>query len=211
MRTRVWLPLVGAAAALGIGLAVSGQGAEATQKGRSPKAGPGPVPSVVGCRDVPGRLDLGELDRGERVQRARLCEPPPEIVMGPRGSPPPSVGVNAELAAYGTCDAGDESACAPPLQVQTWNACERNYDQYAAHPAPDGSVPAHQRARLRGVEAAIFDEGTRIELYGPKVTVVVFAPNPAAALDAVKRLRGEVGGQSVGREADLPDGSRVGC
>ena len=46
---------------------------------------------------------------------------------------PPSDGIAREDLVsfiYGDCTPGDEGGCAPPLEIQTWPACDRWYAQY---------------------------------------------------------------------------------
>ena len=101
---------------------------------------------------------------------------------------------------YGDCKAASDSGCSPPLQVQVWRACERNLSSYALTPAGD-PLP-HQRVRLRGVPAAFFEGGARLELYTGDVSVVLFGEGRNQLRRAAEALRGANVG--VGRAADLP-------
>jgi hypothetical protein len=205
-RALVVLAVTVAAAAVGIAI-IATQGGTASGAATSRENGPGPSAQGRTCHPVAGRFDLGTQFKGLAVEHVRQCEPLQNVNFGPHGSPPPSAGVNAELAVYGTCTPEKDSSCAPPLSIQTWDACDRNYAQYAEHPAPDGSVPPHERIRVRGVDGAVFDEGQRVELYGRRVTVVIFASDPALAMEAAKNVRGEVGGRLVQSSDALPAGA----
>lgn len=165
------------------------------------------------CRAIPGRLDAGASFRGTPVSRGRLCEPPQADAMrATPGAPPPALPVNADVAAYGQCETPTDGAgCMPPIQVQTWSACERNYALYEQMPGPDGEAIPHERTTIRGVDAARFDEGRRIELYGRDVTVVVFAPDAATALQVAKSLRGSAGGRVIRGSDNLPRGTPSSC
>jgi hypothetical protein len=84
---------------------------------------------------------------------------------------------------YGRCKAQQDTGCLPPLQVQVWNACERNEGSYGISP--------DERLRVRGVDAAFFDQGMRLELYTGRVTIVLFAPPGSQELltRAAKQLK----------------------
>jgi hypothetical protein len=201
------------AAAAGGGLAwAAGPGGGSSHAARAPQAPPGQDATGLSCSPVAGHFDAGLNFKGHALERVRQCEPATvPIGASPASMPPGGGGVNAELAVYGTCDPGDEGGCAPPLSIQTWDACERNYAQYAANPAPDGSVVPHQRIRLRGIDGAIFDDGHRVELYGRRVTIVIFADDPAVAMAAARGVRGEVGGRAVGPGDAIPSGTPAAC
>jgi hypothetical protein len=95
---------------------------------------------------------------------------------------------------YGDC----EAPCAPPLDIQTWPACDRYYRVYHFGP-PGGDPGLPPLRRLRGVPAAYFGDG-RLELYTGDVTVVVFAEHRAQAFRAAHELRaapGSPGGPSA--------------
>jgi hypothetical protein len=93
---------------------------------------------------------------------------------------------------YGDCVASAETGCAPPVEVQVWPACRRSLADYTLTPAGD-PLP-HEASIVRGVPAAYFEDGLRLELYTGDVTVVVFGldrthvDRAAAALRAVNAL-----------------------
>lgn len=97
---------------------------------------------------------------------------------------------------YGDCDLDvdpktglADGGCAYPVEVQTWPACERTLADYTL----DGTTPYPRRdvGPLRGVPAASFDGGERIELYAGKSTIVVFGNEPAQVRAAAAELRAE--------------------
>ncbi|MGH9033509.1 MAG: hypothetical protein ACRDZV_15400 [Acidimicrobiia bacterium] len=100
---------------------------------------------------------------------------------------------------YGDCVAGDDAGCAPPAEVQVWPACRRSLALY--EPAAAGGV-VPERAIVRGVEAGLFDEGTRLELETRRATIVVFGDTRARVLRIANALRALDG--SVRAEAPLP-------
>jgi len=84
---------------------------------------------------------------------------------------------------YGTCESVGGNGCMAPLQIQVWNACERNEGSY--------DIPADQKLLLRGVPAAFYEGEMRLELYTGRITVVLFAPpgNRDRLLAAAAALR----------------------
>ena len=78
---------------------------------------------------------------------------------------------------YGDCMAADDLGCAPPIEIQVWPACRRHLGLYRDNPSFAGS--ATDRTTVRGVPAAFFDDGTRLELQTGRATVVVFAGSRA--------------------------------
>lgn len=101
---------------------------------------------------------------------------------------------------YGDCKAESDSGCAPPLQIQVWPACERTLSSYSLTPAGD-PLP-HDDTTVRGVPAAFFEEGGRLEVYTGEVTIVLFGQDRGQLLRAAAALRAENGG--VGPDAKLP-------
>src|SRR5215216_1199803 len=88
---------------------------------------------------------------------------------------------------YGDCVARDENGCAPPLEVQVWPACVRSLADYTLTPV--GAPLPHEATMVRGVPAALFEDGLRLELYTGNVTVVIFGLEQAQVLRAAAALR----------------------
>jgi hypothetical protein len=84
---------------------------------------------------------------------------------------------------YGDCVSGESilgsGGCLLPLKVTT--------AIYELHSNVD--LGPQRNTVLRGVPAAIFDEGRAIELYTGRLMVDVYSNNPSRALAAVKLLR----------------------
>lgn len=85
---------------------------------------------------------------------------------------------------YGDCLSGKssaigESGCVLPLQVTT----------SIYHMGTTASLGTHLNALLRGVPAAIYDQGHSIELYSGRLAIDVFSDSLPEALHAVSRLR----------------------
>jgi len=89
---------------------------------------------------------------------------------------------------YGDCAAASDNGCPPPLEVQVWPACERSFADYSLTPAGD-ELP-YEPAIVRGVPAAWFEDGLRLELYSGKVTIVIFGLDHAQIGRAASALRG---------------------
>jgi hypothetical protein len=150
-----------------------------------------------------GRFDAGPqvegLRKGDVVHR---CEP--DV-----GAP---TRLNMVVTTYGDCVAKGDMGCAPPVQVQTWPACERNLALYELYPGPNG--PVHfERTSLRGAPAAVFENGRRIEVYSGATTIVVFGANRGLARAAANQLAGVERGRVVNESDDLPapvDGAMAG-
>jgi hypothetical protein len=103
---------------------------------------------------------------------------------------------------YGDCippqDASGryEGGCPPPVQVQVWNGCVRNPTVYGGVGAPQGD-----HLIIRGVPALSFDNGSRVEMYTGRSTVVIFA-DPKFVPEVAAAIRGVT--NSVPAELDLP-------
>jgi hypothetical protein len=107
-----------------------------------------------------------------------------------------SVAANFVNFIYGDCQAEADAGCVPPLQIQTWAACERNPSVY-----PD-YLP-RTRTQLRGVPALVFEDGQRLELSTGPVTVIIFgrAEQARRAADALEAAN------TVAIAAGLPGGN----
>jgi hypothetical protein len=88
---------------------------------------------------------------------------------------------------YGDCvPAPPDAGCAPPAEIQVTPGCLRGPRLY--DPSKPG-VPAAERETMLGDPAALFDEGTRLELYKGASTVVVFARTRERVLRIAAALR----------------------
>jgi hypothetical protein len=98
---------------------------------------------------------------------------------------------------YGSCVPGVNSGCAPPVEVQVWPACLRNLALY--DPSVPGT-PIPERTLVRGVPAAIFDDGLRLEIHTGRSLIVVFGDSA----DRVKQVADDLRGVNVASPADAP-------
>jgi len=105
-------------------------------------------------------------------------------------APAPGEHVRADYVGfiYGDCVASDENGCPPPIEVQVWPACERSFADYSLTPAGD-QLP-YEPAIVRGVPAAWFEDGLRLELYSGDVTIVIFGLDRPQIGRAASALRG---------------------
>jgi hypothetical protein len=88
---------------------------------------------------------------------------------------------------YGECrPTSRESGCAPPAEIQVWPAASRGLDSYSS-PAPATPVP--EPTTIRGLPAAFFDDGTRLEIYTPRTTIVLFSHSRDRVVTIAAALR----------------------
>jgi hypothetical protein len=86
---------------------------------------------------------------------------------------------------YGECTPSSDGGCAPPAEVQVWPGGARKADSYGAVPG----TPALERTTIRGLPAALVGDGTQVELYAGRSTIVVFAHTRERALAVATALR----------------------
>jgi hypothetical protein len=104
---------------------------------------------------------------------------------------------------YGDCTPSSDAGCPAPLEIQVWPACERNLSSYSLTPAGD-PLP-HERLTVRGVPAASFEGGQRLEIYTGSVSVVLFGAGEAQLLRAAEALRAvNASGPGVGDRLPEP-------
>ncbi len=103
---------------------------------------------------------------------------------------------------YGDCEASGDAGCAAPAEIQVWPACRRNLALYE-DASWSGALP--ELISVRGVPAALFDGGTRLELETGASAVVVFAHSRALLLRIAAALRSLDGSISPGRPLPAPD------
>lgn len=103
---------------------------------------------------------------------------------------------------YGDCEATSDSGCAPPLQIQVWPACERTLSSYSLTPA--GDPFPHEDATIRGVPAAFYEDGGRLELYSGDVTIVIFGQGREHVRRAAEALQPVNAAASAARNLPRP-------
>jgi hypothetical protein len=95
--------------------------------------------------------------------------------------------------AYGSCSvAGGEGGCSLPLSIQVWPACARYPALYDWGPF---AGPTPRKTRIRGVPAAYFEGGYRLEIQTGASTIVIFGNRKRmrAAVAALQGLNVDVG------------------
>ncbi len=107
---------------------------------------------------------------------------------------------------YGSCEIGDgDEGCAPPLEVQTWPACERARGDYTV--AGGAEYPSEAIGEIEGAPAEQFDAGLRAEVYTQDSTVVVFGDDAKLVREALDELQAEPRNQTLAPPAsDVPAG-----
>jgi hypothetical protein len=131
----------------------------------------------------------------------RSCLAPPAGAEHRLGEPA-SVAWTSD-ATYGTCtpEAGSEGTCDPPLELQSYPECDRNFSSYGGVVEPAGAVSPRRSYLLSGsykIPTAAFEYGhfgARLEMYTGQTTVVVLSygsPDPPSlarrAAHALARL-----------------------
>jgi hypothetical protein len=94
------------------------------------------------------------------------------------------------VVVYGSCiPEGVEGGCGPPLEIESWPECDRDYSLYGKK-APPSALPSSTSFRLSGshkIPTAALEKGlaNRIELYTGQTTVVVDTDGPDASARAL--------------------------
>ncbi len=157
----------------------------------------------------------GKLEGGFSAEHARQFDEFPLYSAGERIDGLPLVAVlrrddTADYVSfvYGDCLAEDESGCAPPAEIQIWPACRRSL---ALYDSPQAGSQLPERLSTRGVPAAFFDGGTRLELQAGSSTIVIFAGERARALRIAAALRAVNGSVGPGRPLPQPEPGAIGA
>jgi hypothetical protein len=100
---------------------------------------------------------------------------------------------NFDSYLYGSCEAGPGEACSPPLEIQSWPACERSAADYNAGPPGQAKrIEPIEAFRVRGVPARLYEDMS-LELSTKAVTVVIYGHSREQLLSAARELRTEEG------------------
>lgn len=108
---------------------------------------------------------------------------------------------------YGDCEsAGSDTGCAPPLEVQTWPACQRSLGDYSfeGKPMPYRRLASHDGAEVVEIE---FMFEPRIEVYTKSSTIVIFSEDPALAREAAAQLTSQEIGEPPATQAGELEGA----
>ena len=144
-----------------------------------------------------------------RIAMYRSCSAPPRVkFVG--GGPRPTAAWSSE-ATYGTCTPeGPDGACDPPLEIQSWPECNRNFSSYDST-SPKDLPPAtsHSLSGSYKIPTAQLEHGlmNRLELYTGQTTIVIFAPEPEGA--ALARLAAHALAQIVAPKVSSISAARL--
>jgi hypothetical protein len=130
----------------------------------------------------------------------RSCFAPPPGALHRLGEPASVAWISG--ASYGTCTPeGSEETCDPPLEIQSYPECDRNFSSYGGVVESAGALRPHRSFVLGGsykIPTAAFEYGrlgARLEMYTGQTTVVISSygsPDPPSlarrAAHALARL-----------------------
>ena len=102
---------------------------------------------------------------------------------------------------YGDCVTADDLGCAPPIEIQIWPACRRHLALYGL----SGLGSTLERTTVRGVPAAVLDDGTQLELQTGRSTVVVFGDSRGRVAHVARALRAMGGSPSASQALPPPE------
>jgi len=141
-----------------------------------------------GCAGTgsPGLVASGELAEARTFPYFRIYWVGPHFDGLPLAAVDGRKGYNKQIGDsvyYGNCVQGKNvfgsGSCRLPLQVTT--------SIYRLH--DNGALGAQHNVLIRGVPAAVYDEGRTIELYSGRLAIDVYSDTPAHALAGARLLR----------------------
>lgn len=101
---------------------------------------------------------------------------------------PPAMRANYVSYLYGDCEIPEgATGCQPPLEVQSWPACQRFLAKYSfeGKPLPSRKLPKRDDAEVVEFDFAL---DNRIEVYTRKTTIVIFSTDLDLARQVVDLL-----------------------
>lgn len=161
-----------------------------------PQAASSTPPRDVSLESCDANFDtyqLGPSFQGLELaaQPIRQCSDPQPVATESAGGKvdPESLGRNHSVTwVYGDCAATSDMGCAPPLQVQTWPACERSPADYTfGEPEHERRLEPTETFEVRGVPARFYGD-ERLELSAGVTTIVLFGSSKKLLLDAASSL-----------------------
>lgn len=186
---------------------------------------PGSEPdnAELASNETPASLKLGHGQwRPVYNDEALPCTGPRDPVNFETYSPGPSVAGVPLTTTLRRCDGGAISAranyvsyiygdceipkgatgCQPPLEVQSWPACQRYLAKYSFRGDPPPQTKLGKRGHAEVVELSVAGDA-RIEVYSKSTTVVIFAINRDLATTAVDLLRPRSAGKPPAEKGAL--------
>jgi hypothetical protein len=165
--------------------------------------------SLKPCTEGFAHFHVGSSFQGHPLKdHSRICtKADPERTSAAGGEvDPDSLGrSNFDSYVYGTCEPKGGEACAPPLEIQSWPACERSAADYnAGLPGAAHLIAPVETLQLRGVPVRLYADAS-LELSTRAVTVVIWGHSREQLLAAAKALRTEPGAPFQARpQEELP-------
>ena len=103
---------------------------------------------------------------------------------------------------------GHAEGCQPPLEIQSWPACERSMADYSfeGRPLAHRRLPKRDGAEVVEFELPIEPAGNRIEVYTGSATVIIFSIDQDLARKAVALLRSQEKGAPLATDRDALGG-----
>jgi hypothetical protein len=203
VRTRTILSVITLVTGVTLAIQVAGAGGHDDQSGGPVgvnatdvvRAAQGFDHSLKPCDEGFAKFHVGSSFQGHALNNhTRFCtkpDPEPSLAAG-GGIDPDSLGrSNFDSYVYGTCEAEPNQACAPPLEIQSWPACERSAADYNAGPPGQAKrIEPSDTFKVRGVTARFYEDMS-LELSTKAVTVVIWGHSREQLLAAAKALRTE--------------------
>ncbi len=141
----------------------------------------GPVKELLPCTGYEDPLNFDSYYLGDSFEDLPLSATDRRCYL-PDPNYPDDPGSNDVSYFYGTCTPPPDGGCTPPLEVQTWPACERYRDMYMLDPY--GTPLPRIDLTVQGVPASLFEDGYRLEIYTGGSTVVIFGDDSAQIMRA---------------------------
>jgi hypothetical protein len=194
VRSKALLTLI-ASAAVAIGLEATGAIGKTDPGGLVQRPNLHRDLSLKSCSASFDHYYLGTPFQGRPlVKTLDVCDQPdPVLTRSAKGrivDPDSMMRPHFTSAIYGTCDpSGSDVGCHPPLEVQTWPACERSPADYTfGEPEAPVVLAPSQIFQVRGVTARFYGSD-RLELSTGDVTVVLFGTSQQLLVSAAKAIR----------------------
>jgi hypothetical protein len=190
---RAGIVLAAALAASGVFASVAGgTNVQAVASSRATACARLPLPPI--------EFTLGRAFAGlRRVDHSRRCQQLNALERKAGG-----VDTRFTSTIYGDCHAMSDTGCAPPLEIQNWPECARDYRLFEPD-FPDGSLTrVRSRALIGKPIPATQISPTQIEIYSGPTTVVIFGSTSKRTHEAARAL-----GRRVADATDSSSFSRL--
>jgi hypothetical protein len=125
------------------------------------------------------------------------------------GSPKYEAPANYVSYTYGRCEIPEDAhGCAPPLEIQTWPACQRSIADYRFEGRP---LPYRSLGKSDGAEVVEIDFllDHRIEVYTRSSTIVIYATDTVSVPGVIRDLRSQKKGSPPSADPEALDKSML--